>query len=427
MDFTAVRMATDGDFQALGLVRRGDILALRSFVPSTDKAKEERKFRLLKLTHLLGTTSRKSKAASSRGKSCPSDDCPQSPPCKKTQTSKKIQIGWQHYSENEKRYVSVRLVKGGGTREISVPIESSYVEVLRIMKDVYFPDGMSTFGDEDIMTFKVGNFKAEEVQEQYTLAKYIAKYKLTKVRLYLLTRIIDDNDSELLKPVFDNGQDTVSDGLLGTSDERNSLREDRDKEYLDSLRKDQEKEQAKQEELLRRQEESAIQESLREAREMRVPAEPDISEVHVKVPVRHVTLGVITRKFPKSGHVGTVYDWMGSLSLTPEYFSLSMIGSMDLNPALPIETVDQVSMHECDESPPFPDEMVCLHGFGAPSEMPSEDNMWEPVSEKPPLVLLEDDEEKDTPSGSSEDNPVAVERSSIDSAGRRFREVVNSL
>ena len=34
---------------------------------------------------------------------------------------------------------------------------------------------------------------------------------------------------------------------------------------------------------------------------------------------------------------------------------------------------------------------------------------------------------KDTPLGSSEDNPVAVERSSVDSAGRRFREVVNSL
>lgn len=34
---------------------------------------------------------------------------------------------------------------------------------------------------------------------------------------------------------------------------------------------------------------------------------------------------------------------------------------------------------------------------------------------------------KDTPSGSSEDNPVAVECSSVDSGGRRFREVVNSL
>ena len=48
-------------------------------------------------------------------------------------------------------------------------------------------------------------------------------------------------------------------------------------------------------------------------------------------------------------------------------------------------------MHECDESPPFPNETVCFHGFGAPSEIPPEDNMWEPVSEKPPLVLLEDE------------------------------------
>ena len=127
---------------------------------------------------------------------------------------------------------------------------------------------------------------------------------------------------------------------------------------------------------------------------MRVPAEPDTSEVHVKVSVRHVTLGVITCKFPKSGHVGTVYDWVGSLSLTPEYFALSIVGTMDLNPALPIETADQatLSMHECDQSPPFPDETVRFHGFRAPTDIPSEDNMWEPVSEKPPLVLLEQDE-----------------------------------
>ena len=364
-----MRMATDVDFQALGLVRRGDIQALRSFVPSADKAKEERKSKLLRLTHLLGTSSTRSKATSSRGKFCPPDD-DSPPPCKKTPTSKKIQIGWQHYNESERRYVSLRLVKGGGTREISVPMQSSYVEVLGIMKEVFFPDGKSSFGDADNMTFKVGNFKGEEVEEQFTLAKYIAKYKLSKVRLYLLSKITDDDDSELFTPVFDNEQDTFSDGLLGTSNERNSFRENQDEEYMDSLKKDQEKEQAKKEELLRCQEKFAIQESLREAREMRVPTEPDIYEEHVKVSVRHVTLGVITRKFPKSGHVGTVYDWVGSLSLTQEYFTLSMVGNMSLNPALPIETVDQamLSMYECDESPPFPDEMVCFLGFGTTSE-----------------------------------------------------------
>ena len=63
------------------------------------------------------------------------------------------------------------------------------------MKEVYFPDGISSFGDADVMTFKVENFKWEEVDEQFTLANYIAKYKLTKVRLYLLTRSIDEDDS----------------------------------------------------------------------------------------------------------------------------------------------------------------------------------------------------------------------------------------
>ena len=133
-----MRMATDGDFQALGLVRWGDILALRSIIPSGDKAKEERKSKLLRLTHLLGT-SVKSKATSSRARLSPPEDDSQSPPCKKTPTSKKIQIWWQHYNESERRYVSVRLLKGGGTREISVPMQSSYVEVLGIMKEVFFP------------------------------------------------------------------------------------------------------------------------------------------------------------------------------------------------------------------------------------------------------------------------------------------------
>ena len=111
-----MRTATDADFQALGLVCQGDILALRSFVPMSHKAKEDRKTTLLKLTHLLGTTSSKSKAASSRERSCPSDDDSQSKSCKNIQSFKKIQIGCQHYNKKKKRYVGVRLNKGGGTR-----------------------------------------------------------------------------------------------------------------------------------------------------------------------------------------------------------------------------------------------------------------------------------------------------------------------
>lgn len=412
-----MRMASDKDFQALGLQRRGDILALRSFVSSgaADEEKEGKKRKLLLLSKQLGSKSTKKKTSSSspRGKFQSSEDDNPLP----TRPCKKVQIGWQHFRNEENRYVGVRLVKGGGGREVSIPLNASTEEVVDLMKDVFFPDGKSTFGSTDLMTFKLGNFKCEEINEEFTLAKYIAKHKLTKVRLYILTRMSpkpkkkseahysSDDDFDLSTSAFDRKQDTPSGnltGLLGSSEDRRSLRESQDDEYLESLATDQAKESEKREELLRCQAETERQESLRQARATRVSDEPDISDPHITVSVRHTTLGVQTRRFRKSGEVGIVYDWVGSLSLTPENFTLSMADDLNLNPTLPIETVDRsmLSMSECNESPAFPDEIVCFQGFGASSEdslnstAQSEETMWalSSVSEELPPVLMEGDE-----------------------------------
>ena len=64
MDFAAVRMASDSDFQALGIRRRGDILALKSFVLSAEenqREKEGKKRKLLELTKQLASKSLKRK------------------------------------------------------------------------------------------------------------------------------------------------------------------------------------------------------------------------------------------------------------------------------------------------------------------------------------------------------------------------------
>ena len=37
MDFTAIKMASDDELQSIGLLRKGDILALRAFVQIDDK------------------------------------------------------------------------------------------------------------------------------------------------------------------------------------------------------------------------------------------------------------------------------------------------------------------------------------------------------------------------------------------------------
>lgn len=68
MDFAAVRMASDSDFQALGIKRRGDTLALRSFVLSDEEnletEKEAKKRKLLELTKQLASKSLKKKPGS---------------------------------------------------------------------------------------------------------------------------------------------------------------------------------------------------------------------------------------------------------------------------------------------------------------------------------------------------------------------------
>ena len=110
------------------------------------------------------------------------------------------------------------------------------------------------------------------------------------------------------------------------------------------------------------------------------------------------------RRFDKSSQVGSVNDWVGSLSLEPEYFTLSMPDNADISPALPIETVNRVmlSMAECAETLSFPDDDICFKGFGSgPEENHStyngeSDETTQPLSlvlDKPPHVLIKGDEE----------------------------------
>ena len=306
-----MQMASDQDFQSLGLTRRGDILALRSFVltdvDDPDKEKEGKKRKLLELTKQLASKSTKKKTGSPSPRGTVrslEDDSPSL-----TQRSKRIQIGWMHFNDKEKRYVAVCMAKGGGTRELSFPLQATSGEIMDAMKDVFFQDGMSLFGPTHEMTFKLGNFRCEEINEEFTLAQYIAQHKLTKVRLYILSKTsiskkpekvsANDSDSEdntdLLTPVFETKQQTSD--LLGCSEERESLKASQEKEYQASLAKDQAKERGKREELLRCKEKTARQENLREARASRVSDEPDVKTPHIKVSVRHPTLGVQTRRF----------------------------------------------------------------------------------------------------------------------------------
>ena len=74
-------------------------------------------------------------------------------------------MGWIQFSDRQKHYVVAHMVKGRGTREVSLPLQVASAELIEAMKEVFLPDGTSRFGATDQMTFKLGNYRYEEVDE----------------------------------------------------------------------------------------------------------------------------------------------------------------------------------------------------------------------------------------------------------------------
>ena len=152
------------------------------------------------------------------------------------------------------------MAKGGGTREVSLPLESTSEEVMEAMKGIFFPDRSPVFGNTDRMTFALGNFRCEEIDhDNFTLVKYITKHKLTKVRLYILSKAssekfeyqqkdvipLSDDDSNLMTSAFEDKHGTSQSQLLDSSEDRESLRIQQEREYHECLAIDREKEKEK--------------------------------------------------------------------------------------------------------------------------------------------------------------------------------------
>lgn len=109
--------------------------------------------------------------------------------------------------------------RGGGVRSVTVSNEAALPELIQLGKELFF------IGDKksDEYNFSIGNYKGNVIDEEnFTVRSYINDHKLTKTRLYLMskkkskydrlrvrlkTSMIelsdDDNDDSLLQtPVF---------------------------------------------------------------------------------------------------------------------------------------------------------------------------------------------------------------------------------
>ena len=409
MDYSAVNGASDEQLTELGPLRRGDLLSLRSFVNEKlrGESRDEKKRKLLDL--LKKKVKQKKKKVEETASTAPG------PSNQIKDGHRKVQFGWLHYDQQQKRYIGVRLAKGGGTRTVSAKRSSDVHDLIALGKSIFFPGGMSFFGKIEDMTSTLGNFKGDEISfANFTLARYISSHALTTVRLYLMTRSLDKetegSDTELpevfevdRKPLKVNAKkgshvDANHGGLMGTSAERETIKDRQEREYQESLAAD----QAKEREKLEIEEASKRQLQLQTARKRRLPPEPAVNEASAVVSVRHVTLGIQRRAFKATDEMGAVYDWIGSLSTKPESFALSGCGLPELLPSLSVMVADKsiLNMQETTVMPPYPEDGLSFLGFGNEEDLSNTNvtlpDLWCTMddfnfSETLPTALMEGD------------------------------------
>ena len=105
---------------------------------------------------------------------------------------KTVSLGWMNYDKNKNDFVAVRESTGGGTRTVTFPNTTNENDILSTCKELFFPEGISKFGKLSNMDVKFGDFKREVIEDVYAFnfANYIKANKLTKTRLYIITKIL---------------------------------------------------------------------------------------------------------------------------------------------------------------------------------------------------------------------------------------------
>lgn len=115
----ATAHATDEELRALGLSKSGYLIRLRSFCvekvqESENKEKLNEKKDLLEKILEKNISKRRLETISSLPHKRNRRKVPEG------SGTKKVRLGWLHYSDKQKRYMAVRQNKGGGTRDVSL-------------------------------------------------------------------------------------------------------------------------------------------------------------------------------------------------------------------------------------------------------------------------------------------------------------------
>ena len=250
------------------MTAKGDRIKLQAFCNrKNNKPSEDREQKIAKIKEILG------ESKGSRAKKHPVSDTAtglKGKMAKKSwQATLKFEFGWKNWIRG-RGFVQQKKNSGGGTRSYNVPRHATLDNCQDIAVNLFFPNGKSPVGPVEEMNIAMGNFSDEFIifkQDgdqpfQFTAEKYKQITGLPVPRLYLLTRKQDHeseeehSDDDFMTPTFEekaaSPQNTLSldesDGLIGTSKERQEYFEDLEKAVKASLEADKEKKESKKKE-----------------------------------------------------------------------------------------------------------------------------------------------------------------------------------
>lgn len=132
----------------LGLRAKGDVFSLKAFCKrrlgkTSDESSqkgdiEEKKRRLVERLREEKENKKKRRSSSHKSTKESEEGSPSKKEKKKSDKSRRVQIGWLHYSYKDSRYVAVRTAKGGGTRQIDIKASANKFEVIARAKQLFF-------------------------------------------------------------------------------------------------------------------------------------------------------------------------------------------------------------------------------------------------------------------------------------------------
>nr|XP_020442264.1 uncharacterized protein LOC109951875 [Monopterus albus]XP_020460171.1 uncharacterized protein LOC109962628 [Monopterus albus] len=168
----------------------GDRVAVLSFCQQA-KCSTDKHTLLQKLRDKIGTRKMKSKAKGAMcGTSCvfkkQGEGMARHRNNAGESTSRKIEIGWLHFSNND--YQQVRTRKGGGTRHATVEKTTNIAQILQMRRELFFSNGLSTKGRVEDFTFHICDFKRHQLPMDDTVGHLYEQTKLKLLRFYICTR-----------------------------------------------------------------------------------------------------------------------------------------------------------------------------------------------------------------------------------------------